>query len=175
MSKRFIRLAMASAALAAAANVAAAQTPGADRPDGHYHIFMTGKARMTVLDALDGAARRLTTPVCRQIFDDFADANGRPLADDLAARARSASDVLAALYFVDGDETAQCRGSETIAAFTEPGSRVVRVCSKRFVQFAAKTTAGEILLIHELLHSLGLGENPPTSAEITNAVARRCR
>jgi hypothetical protein len=29
-------------------------------------------------------------------------------------------------------------------------------------------------VIHETLHTLGLGENPPSSAEIDSAVARRC-
>jgi hypothetical protein len=32
----------------------------------------------------------------------------------------------------------------------------------------------EILLIHEFLHTLGLGENPPTSDAITQRVAVRC-
>jgi len=30
-------------------------------------------------------------------------------------------------------------------------------------------------LIHESLHSLGLGENPPSSLEITSRVISRCR
>jgi hypothetical protein len=30
-------------------------------------------------------------------------------------------------------------------------------------------------VVHELLHSLGLGENPPTSREITAQVLKRCR
>jgi hypothetical protein len=29
-------------------------------------------------------------------------------------------------------------------------------------------------LIHEVLHTLGLGENPPSSAEITERVLRHC-
>jgi hypothetical protein len=32
----------------------------------------------------------------------------------------------------------------------------------------------EAILIHEILHTLGLGENPPSSAEITRQVWRRC-
>jgi hypothetical protein len=32
----------------------------------------------------------------------------------------------------------------------------------------------EALLIHEMLHSLGLGENPPTSHQITARVRARC-
>jgi hypothetical protein len=32
----------------------------------------------------------------------------------------------------------------------------------------------EAILIHELLHSLGLGENPPSSDYITSRVRARC-
>jgi hypothetical protein len=30
------------------------------------------------------------------------------------------------------------------------------------------------MVIHEMLHSLGLGENPPSSREITKQVTARC-
>jgi hypothetical protein len=30
------------------------------------------------------------------------------------------------------------------------------------------------IVIHESLHALGLGENPPSSRDITNRVERRC-
>ena len=32
----------------------------------------------------------------------------------------------------------------------------------------------EVYVIHEMLHTLGLGENPPTSQEITQRVKRQC-
>ena len=32
----------------------------------------------------------------------------------------------------------------------------------------------EAFIIHETLHSLGLGENPPASGEITSRVMKRC-
>jgi hypothetical protein len=31
------------------------------------------------------------------------------------------------------------------------------------------------LIIHEMLHTLGLGENPPSSREITQRVTERCQ
>jgi hypothetical protein len=34
----------------------------------------------------------------------------------------------------------------------------------------AGKAVGEILLIHELLHALGLGENPPARSHLTDAV-----
>ena len=147
-----------------------AATPNVSRG---YHIFLAGKARMVVTDSLDGAARRLATPQCQQLFTDFTDLTGRPLSEALAGKA--ATELLAGLYFVDGDGAPQCRASEALAAFTVPNSRVIYVCGTRFAErFARKTVGGEVLLIHELLHALGLGENPPTSAQITDAVLRRC-
>jgi hypothetical protein len=138
-----------------------------------YHIFLTGKARMVVNDALDGAVRRLARPQCQQLFTDFADPAGHALSDTLAASGKTAGESLADLYFVEGDASPQCRANDWTAAFTFPHSRVIYVCGTQFAdRFARKT--GEILLIHELLHALGLGENPPTSAHITDAVRIRC-
>jgi hypothetical protein len=33
----------------------------------------------------------------------------------------------------------------------------------------------EVYVIHEMLHTLGLGENPPSSREITRRVNGRCQ
>jgi hypothetical protein len=33
----------------------------------------------------------------------------------------------------------------------------------------------EAMVIHEMLHTLGLGENPPSTFEITERVRQRCR
>lgn len=73
---------------------------------------------------------------------------------------------------MEGDREPQCRARD-IAAFTEKGSRVIYVCSSRVT--AQHITDGDIIVIHEMLHSLGLGENPPTSAQITKGVWARCR
>jgi hypothetical protein len=83
-------------------------------------------------------------------------------------------EALAALYFVEGDESVECHADGTRGAFTVPGNRVIYVCGTRFTDRFARRIAGETLLIHELLHALGLGENPPTSAQITEAVRIRC-
>jgi len=139
------------------------------------HLFLSGKARMIVKDSIEGAARRLAKPTCQGIFDQFTDVAGHPLADKLAEWGKTPADAMASLYFVEGDSSAQCRTDETTAAFTVPHSRVVHVCGTRFAdRFARKTAGGEVLMIHELLHALGLGENPPTSAQVTAAVWSRC-
>jgi hypothetical protein len=144
-----------------------------ESPERRYHIFLTGKTQMTVRKALLGAVRRLALPACDQIIGDFSDQDGRPLTMNVATGG-TLGDLLADLYFVDGDDTAQCRGSDTVVAFTASRSHVIHVCGERFAHFALNTKPGEILLIHELLHALGLGENPPSSAQITQAVMNRC-
>ena len=128
---------------------------------------------MTVAAARRRAARRLATPEGQRLFDDFVDQDGRALALNVKAAENSTADILASLYLVDGDATIRCH-TDLLFAFTAPGSGVIHVCGERFIQFALKTKGGEILLIHELLHSLGLGENPPTTSRITNAVLKRC-
>jgi hypothetical protein len=60
-------------------------------------------------------------------------------------------------------------------AFTAPGIRIVRLCATevtRVSQLRPDYVAGA--LIHEMLHTLGLGENPPASHEITRRVLDRC-
>ena len=142
--------------------------------ESRVHLFLSGKPRMTVNDSINGAVRRLARPACQQLFTDFTDSDGRALSETLTTWGKSPADALLALYFVDGGESPQCR-DETTAAYTRPRSRVIYVCGARFAElFARKTTGGEVLLIHEFLHVLGLGENPPTSAQITSAVYTRC-
>jgi hypothetical protein len=60
-------------------------------------------------------------------------------------------------------------------AFTEVGSQVIRVCGGQFRdRFLRQRSNTEIIIIHEFLHTLGLGENPPSSQAITRQVALRC-
>ena len=57
-------------------------------------------------------------------------------------------------------------------AFTQIGSTVVSVCLRPFTLLPHAEQ--EAVLIHEMLHSLGLGENPPESVAITAQVLKRC-
>ena len=51
----------------------------------------------------------------------------------------------------------------------------MHVCVDRFAErFALKTRDGELLILHELLHTLGLMENPPSSAAVSAVVRERC-
>ncbi len=52
------------------------------------------------------------------------------------------------------------------------GSRVVFICPTAFVEGSPEET--EAALIHEMLQTLGLGENPSRSRDITARVRARC-
>src|SRR5262245_43756001 len=57
-----------------------------------------------------------------------------------------------------------------------PGSQVVHFCGDRFTHALETRGPGFLaaVVIHEELHSVGLGENPPTSGEITRRIEERC-
>jgi hypothetical protein len=149
-------------------------------PDEHRalpHVYLPDPvARGTVVRAVIGAAVRLARPGCRQVFTDFADSAGQPLLAEIEGSTRTAAQYLVErVWFVDGDDMRQCRNDRSTVAFTAAGAHVIRICAARFAdRFTRETTAGEVLIIHELLHTLGLGENPPTSADITKQVTKRC-
>jgi hypothetical protein len=133
-------------------------------PDPHVALI--------VRRILDGVFRLLAEPRCHAILEEFRDEDGRPLNERLATFGLGVQRYLEFVFFEDGSRCAQC--GDTVA-YTAPGSRVVYVCIRVFERewrqnrgiLAAK-------LIHEVLHTLGLGENPPSSAEITARVLERC-
>ncbi|MGH9255439.1 MAG: hypothetical protein ACRD3C_12840 [Vicinamibacterales bacterium] len=133
--------------------------------------FNEGEAELAVRRAVEGASARLARPGCREVLSDFTDDAGRPLDTKLLASGRSPAQALALLRFFDDRTAPHCRAG-TAMAFTQHGSRVIRVCGREFRK--RNREAAEIILIHEFLHALGLEENPPTSDEITERVAARC-
>jgi hypothetical protein len=157
---------------------AVAASAGAASPENvpAAHVYLSDMvARALVARAIEGAARRLDRPACLLVLSDFTDATGQPLLDALAATGRPAADYLVErVWFVDGDATVQCRTDARIAAFTAADSKVIHICAGHFAGLARRSAIGEMLIIHELLHTLGLGENPPSSKEITQSVTNRC-
>jgi hypothetical protein len=120
--------------------------------------------------ALTNARARLADPICRQLLSEFADPSGRPLQDSLDALHQQPEEYLETVLFYDGSGLPDCRPA--VAAATTRGSHVVLICADRFVR--VPWPDGEVTLIHEMLHTLGLGENPPTSIEISRRVRMRC-
>ena len=141
----------------------------------HVHLS-DGWAQARLLLAVAGAQERLMRPECQRVVADFQDREGQPLTDRLNATGMTAPEYLEKnVWFVDGDDTPRCQRSPRVAAFTKPGHHVVRICSARFSRaFERQPMAAEMMVIHEMLHTLGLSEKPPSSAEITATVTKRC-
>ena len=125
--------------------------------------------------AAEGALRRLQDPECQQVFSDFRDAEGRVLQEKLEALGQTGAGYLRSrMWFAEASGSRACQSSDTVAV-TKVGSAVVFVCARQFRERVFSNPAWvEAALIHEELHSLGLGENPPSSLEINERVARRC-
>ena len=123
--------------------------------------------------AREGARERLRSPECQRVLADFKDGEGRSLSENLAPFAVPPDEYLARIPFLDGAGHPLCGGGQSQLLTTQGVGRVF-VC-KGFLQTVERERAmAEIYLIHEMLHTLGLGENPPSSQEITQQVKRRC-
>ena len=131
------------------------------------------QAVRTLRWAIDGAHEWLGDPRCQQVFSDFRDLSGKLLSDVLAERGESGQEHLGRLFFYDGSRGDLCTGRGA-AAMTQPGSHVVFVCPAGFAKIAREPQMARAIVIHELLHTLGLGENPPSGHEITARVQERC-
>ncbi len=123
--------------------------------------------------AIDGAHEWLADPGCTAVFSDFEDLSGTRLSDVLAERGLTGQEQLDRLGFFDGSDLRQCDAPG--AAFrTAPGYALVYVCPIGFRQVSTDTYEARAMVIHEVLHTLGLGENPPAPDEITHRVLERC-
>jgi hypothetical protein len=146
-----------------------------DRPLGAYDRQVVERVRTR-------AAARLEDPACGKVLTDFKDRGGRTLESNLQPLGVSAPRYLLELSFVDGTRLPVCRNPAVMMAAT-PGVPRVFVCPEGVgrinsrlsrVEFKSGSLA-EAMVIHEMLHTLGLGENPPTTLEITARVRERCR
>jgi hypothetical protein len=127
-------------------------------------------ARRAIVSALNTAVARFEDTGCSKILLDFADRDGRPLADRLASLRVDFDQYVSTLFFFDGTRSRTCE--QGAMAFTAPGSRVIHVCVGQLEQVQREYLIAS--LIHEILHTLGLEENPPSSSDITRRVLARC-
>jgi hypothetical protein len=157
----------------AGVSLAGDRAPAADRM---FTPRFLGPYDATIVRHLvDGARTRIQAPACRGLLDEFSDPEGVSLRRRLEEQGLSVEDKLAQVRFVDGSESERCR-SDQAWAFTSRGGLVVYVCPRRLGQsYLKERSRAEAVIIHELLHTIGLGENPPTSSAITMRVERRCR
>lgn len=133
-------------------------------------LFAAGAVKRSLAIALE----RLERAECREVYGDFRDATGATLALRLAEAGQAPAEHLRSLRFLNGAEHPWCRNGRAFLV-TTVGSPIVLVCPQPFSEIALRRpvqAAG--LLLHEQLHTLGLGENPPASAEISRRVFKRC-
>ncbi len=123
---------------------------------------------------LDEASRLLLDPECRALLDEFQDQRGRTLAERLHAFGVDIQTYLSWIVFTDNMGPRAC--VRDALAVTMPGSRVVHVCDA-YLEGSWRRNPQHVVasFIHETLHTLGLGENPPASSDITKRVIARCR
>jgi hypothetical protein len=146
-----------------------------DRPLGAFDASAVERAKA-------GSVRWFAGPECLKVLTEFTDGEGRTLARSLDTWGMSAAEYVLALSFRDGTAIPAC-GHARIELVTVRGLPRVYVCPgdrgasySRFARTQAQSPSlAEAMVIHEMLHSLGLGENPPSSLEITERVRARCR
>jgi hypothetical protein len=132
--------------------------------------------RAAVHASLDRAVLWWSQSRCQSLLTEFSDEQGRSLADKLAGAGVAFEKYLERLVIQDASGMKRCNSSIQFA-FTAPGSRVVFVCGRAFERLSRREPAhATAVLIHEVLHTLGLGENGihPTSREITRRVLELC-
>jgi hypothetical protein len=127
-----------------------------------------------VTRALEGASRWLARPKCQTLFLEFKDERNLPLTAKLRELDTDPEGYLQMVLFLDGAQSATCR-RHGVLAFTAQGSRVVYLCGRDFERASRRDVAEvQATVIHELLHSLGLGENPPSPRAITHRIRQLC-
>jgi hypothetical protein len=124
--------------------------------------------------ALTAASKWLSNAKCTPLFSEFLDTNGIPLQERLRQMETTPEGYLQLVFFFDGAQHPTCK-RDGILAFTAVGSRTVYLCGRDFERaWKRKPQEVQATIIHELLHSLGLGENPPSPRQITDRVQRLC-
>ena len=159
---------------AARESAAAASGKAGRREPWHLVRIPDPLARRATIAALESASARFAEEGCRKVLTDFEDGTGQSLADRLSSVAVDIHVYLTMVTFIDDSRHKRCASG--VLVFTAPGSRVVRVCVDELKRINAQQSDYVVAtLIHEVLHTLGLGENPPSSSEITARVLARCR
>jgi hypothetical protein len=133
-------------------------------------VFDAGVVRR----AVEEAKTRLHVAECEGLVDEFKDPDGVSLRKRLEDQDMTIEARLDAIRFVDASESEHCRSSNTYA-FAVRAGLVVYVCPRTMEKALRRQPARvQAVVIHELLHTVGLGENPPTSTYITARVEARC-
>ena len=149
--------------------VPAAAVAGNRRGRAAQRPARRGGGRRALTRALDAAADRLVRPECEALLGEFRDGEGRTLQENLTELGVDAPGYLATVLFDDGYRNGRC-AKKNVIALTAPSARVVFVCHGFYRHWLDEPDFAEAVLIHEALHTLGLGENPPSSRDTTGRV-----
>jgi hypothetical protein len=153
-----------------------ALAPPAQCGENAQAVFASGRGAVAfgLAAVAEIAGKKLERFECAMVFSDYRDASGRLLSDRLIDQRLTARDYFDALSFYDGFGVRLC-GDRHVAAATVPGSNLVAICTETFNSLTLKSPGlAADVLIHEMLHGLGLREDRPTSEAVTAQVARRC-
>ncbi len=143
---------------------------GAERAPRLLLPFDAAAVRQTV----DGARVRLAEPSCQGLLEEFKAPDGNTLKVHLDGSGKTLEGHLSELHFFDASDLTACR-SARVYAFTRPGLGAVYVCTRQFTATRLREPQHvEAVVIHELLHTIGLSENPPSPEYITARVKDRC-
>lgn len=162
------------ASLLAADGIAVSSLPPAGIQPISIPFFVDHRLGDAMKPSLDEAVRRLSDSRCQEVLTDFSDLSGRRLDANLRAINQSMPSYLGLVLFYDGRSSQPCE-KERVLAWTSPGSRAVQICWNQFSRWQRVDTGYTAnVLIHETLHTLGLGELPPAPGQITARVIARC-
>ena len=149
--------------------------PGYSRTPGHRALIVgfSPFGQTVVRRAIDLAIQKVALPECAAVYADFELAKGGTPRDALNRTGMAPEELFESLVFVEGSRDPSCRRTPAVLKAT-PGRYVIAVCPE-FAQVAMRDPGlSASLIIHESLHALGLGEDPPSSKAITRQVERRC-
>jgi hypothetical protein len=131
-------------------------------------------ARAAVTASLEGAIQRLRDPDCSRALSVLRGSGGESLGATLTQRAPSWAEYLQGVYFSEGTAGSLCQ-RRSVLAFTTVNSRVVFICSEAFLQLRRRSVwLAEAVIIHEVLHTLGLPDRNDKDQDITERVLRVC-
>ena len=159
--------------LALSLSLAAAPAVDAGSKPRLAAVGLTPAERQALQWSVGIAAQQLRRPECLKAFVEFQLDDGSTPLGKLEAAGLTAEEHLATLEWESGATSGRCAPGALLA--TVRNGRRVTVCPGFAKIVASRPAFGATLVIHEQLHALGLGENPPTSTYITTRVYHRCR
>ncbi len=141
-------------------------------PDGRRKVDRSFGSHIAA--AVSDAAERLGREPCALVLSDFTDTRtGLTLAQNLAATGRTAPEHVRSLLFRSPRALHPVPGKR-VFAFTSPSSTVVFLCRDDLLRIQVHRRLVTAIVIHEVLHTLGLQEDLPSSVAITERVLARC-